>query len=73
MLSAKQFIVQNADIAFLDAIALWMAIACEDELPVRQLLREFESSYPPGYGKQLSVKTLAFLTDNQKHWLRSLY
>ncbi len=54
-------------------MALWLAIDSQDEIAVRQLLREFEASYPVGYGKQVTVKTLALLSPADKEWLRELY
>lgn len=73
MLNSRQFIEQNIDIAIIDAFALWLAVSSHDEIPVRQLLREFESAYPTGYGKQILIKTLPFLTFKNKEWLRELY
>lgn len=63
----------NAGVILTDGIALWLAIRDKDDIAVRQLLREFESSYPLGYGKQVLVKTLPFLSKVQQGWLKSLY
>lgn len=57
----------------MDGLALWLAIKEEDDIAVRQLLREFESSYPKGYGKQVLVKTLPFLGKAEQGWLKTLY
>lgn len=73
MVTAKKFIEYNIELVLRDAMALWLAIQSQDEIAVRQLLREFESSYPGGYGKQVTVKTLALLSAEDKEWLRELY
>ena len=73
MSSYKEFAQHNPGVILRDAVALWLAITMQDEIPVRQLLREFESSYPVGYGKQLTVKVLGMLTASEKEWLRALY
>lgn len=73
MLNSRGFIEQNVEIAIGDALALWLAVSAQDEIPVRQLLREFESAYPVGYGKQILIKTLPFLSYEDKDWLRQLY
>lgn len=73
MLSCRQFLEHNPSIIIKDAIALWLAIISSDEIAVRQLLREFESSYPVGYGKQITIKILTMLTAEEKEWLRALY
>lgn len=73
MATARKFIEQNCGLVLRDAMALWLAISKRDEIPVRQLLREFESSYPAGYGKQVTVKTLALLGAEDKEWLCDLY
>lgn len=73
MLSYRQFLEHNPDVIIKDAVALWLAIISSDEIAVRQLLREFESSYPVGYGKQITVKMLTVLTAREKEWLRALY
>ena len=73
MLSSRQFVEQNTKVAVTDAFALWLAVSAQDEIPVRQLLREFESAYPTGYGKQILIKTLPLLSYKDKEWLRELY
>jgi len=73
MSNSRQFIEQNPTVAITDALALWLAIKERDEIPVRQLLREFESAYPVGYGKQMVVKMMPFLAVDDKEWLRELY
>lgn len=73
MSNSRQFIDQNPTVAVTDAFALWLAIREYDEIPVRQLLREFESAYPVGYGKQMMTKMLPFLSCQEKEWLRELY
>lgn len=73
MSTCRQFLEHNPGVILKDGIALWLAIISSDEIAVRQLLREFESSYPAGYGKQITVKALAMLTANEKEWLRALY
>jgi hypothetical protein len=73
MSTCRQFLEHNPAIILKDCIALWLAISSQDEIPTRQLLREFESSYPMGYGKQIVVKTMAVLTPVEKEWLRTLY
>lgn len=70
--SSRQFIVNNPGILLSDGLALYFSIVEEDELAVMQLLREYETSYPVGYGKQVLNKTLAFLPEESKNWLRSL-
>ena len=73
MLNPRQFAEQNPTIAITDGFALWLAISTRDEIPVRQLLREFESAYPVGYGKHMVIKTLPLLSYQSKEWLRELY
>lgn len=73
MLNSRQFVEQNPGVVVADGFALWLAISAQDEIPVRQLLREFESAYPVGYGKYLLIKTLPLLTYQSKEWLRELY
>lgn len=73
MLNSRQFVEQNPTVAVTDGFALWLAITAHDEIPVRQLLREFESAYPAGYGKHMLIKMLPLLSSENKEWLRELY
>lgn len=73
MSNCRKFLSLNAEVILMDGLALWLAIKEEDDIAVRQLLREFESSYPKGYGKQVLVKTLPFLGKAEQGWLKTLY
>lgn len=68
----KKFAIQNPEILARDGVALFLAINAEDEIGTRQLLREYETSYPPGYGKQVTSKTILLLSGQKKNWLRSI-
>lgn len=71
--TTRKFTAQNPELLFRDGIALYLAIREGDEIATRQLLREYESSYPVGYGKQVAIKTIALLQPKYKEWLRALY
>jgi hypothetical protein len=71
--TTKKFVAQNPELLLQDGIAMYLAINAQDEIATRQLLREYETSYPVGYGKQVAVKTLGLLSLAQKEWLRKLY
>lgn len=73
MSNCRKFLTLNVDTLLRDALALWLAVGEEDDIGVRQLLREFECSYPKGYGKQVTVKMLPLLNKVQHEWLRTLY
>jgi len=73
MSNCRRFLELNGGVILVDGFALWLAIKELDDIAVRQLLREFESSYPKGYGKQVLVKTLPFLSRAEHGWLKSLY
>lgn len=73
MSNCKKFLTLNADTLLRDALALWLAIGDQDNIGVRQLLREFECAYPKGYGKQVTLKVLPLLSKTQHDWLRQLY
>jgi hypothetical protein len=73
MSNCRKFLTLNTGTLLRDSLALWLAISEEDEIGVRQLLREFECSYPKGYGKQVISKTLPFVGKIQQEWLRELY
>jgi hypothetical protein len=64
---------QNGRLALSDGIALYLAIERRDDIAVRQLLREYEVSYPMGYGKQVATKTIMLLNDAARGWLKELY
>ena len=69
----RRFVAQNPELLLRDGIALFVSIVSQDEIGVRQLLREYETSYPAGYGKHVTTKTVMLLNDKQKNWLRELY
>jgi hypothetical protein len=73
MSAIRKFTMQNGPLVLTDGIALYLSINARDEIATRQLLREYEISYPSGYGKQVLVKTVALLDDAAKYWLRELY
>jgi hypothetical protein len=73
MSNCKKFIALNVGVALTDGLALWLAIKEMDDIAVRQLLREFESSYPKGYGKQVLMKTFSLLSRPDQCWLKTLY
>lgn len=73
MRNPRRFVAQNPELLLRDGLALYVAIGERDEIGVRQLLREYETSYPVGYGKQVATKTVMLLNDEQKNWLKCLY
>lgn len=73
MVNTRRFTIQNPELLLRDGIALYLAIKSRDEIAVRQLLREYETSYPAGYGKQVTLKTLPLLNAPSKEWLKELY
>lgn len=69
----RKFVVQNPELLLRDGIALYLAIAAEDEIGTRQLLREYETTYPQGYGRHVATKTIMLLDSDQKKWLKQMY
>jgi hypothetical protein len=57
---------------FLDGMALLVAIKSRSELGTRQLLRQFETEHPSGYGKALLLKTLPLVSPKDRDWLKSI-
>ena len=70
--SSRKFVSNNPQILVSDGLSLFFAMNDCDEIAVRQLLSEFETSYPIGYGKQVVTKTLAFCSEDARDWLRGL-
>jgi hypothetical protein len=73
MRSSRKFVAQNPRLLLRDGMALFLSISEEDEIATRQLLREYETSYPAGYGKHVTLKTVLLLSAEQKEWLREMY
>lgn len=73
MATARKFLAQNPNLLLKDGIALFLAISSQNEIATRQLLREYETSYPPGYAKHITIKTIGLLSLKQRNWLKSLY
>ena len=71
--SSRLFIANNGGLLLLDGLALYFSIQFRDRIATLQLLREYETSYPAGYGKQILTKTVAFLPQEAKDWLQELY
>ena len=71
--SSRAFIANNGGLLLLDGLALYFSIQSRDRIATLQLLREYETSYPTGYGKQILTKTVAFLPQAAKDWLQELY
>lgn len=69
----RKFVVQNPVLLLRDGLALFLSIHDEDEIATRQLLREYETAYPTGYGRQVTVKTISLLNADQKTWLKQMY
>ena len=70
---SRKFIANNPEVLLADGLSLYFSILNRDEIATLQLLRQYEISYPAGYGKQVVTKTLAFLGEDAKTWLRGLY
>ena len=71
--TSRRFALANPELLLIDGLSLYFAILNHDEIAFRQLVREYETSYPKGYGKQVLTKVLAFLPDEYRGWLRDLY
>lgn len=71
--AVRRFIVEDGELLLTDALALYLAIVSRDDIATRQLLREYETQYTLGYGKQVLMKTCNLLSDNCKDWLRQMY
>ena len=71
--TSRRFALANPELLLIDGLSLYFAILNQDEIAFRQLVREYETSYPKGYGKQVLTKVLALLPDEYREWLRDLY
>ena len=71
--SSRKFAHANSDLLLIDGLSLYFAAKNTDEIAVRQLISEFETSYPKGYGKQVVMKVIALLPEEILEWLKSLY
>lgn len=72
-MKAKKFAALNPTIALRDGFALILAINASDHIACKQLLREYETSYPAGYGRYVVMKAIGLMNENQKEFLRGLY
>lgn len=73
MLANKKIFTQHPELLLRDGIALFLAVNDKNELATRQLLNEWETTCPNGYGKQVVVKTLPLMSLDSRAWLKSLY